>query len=165
MGEILRVTPGLQKDYERNRKHDKNIKENMKRALHAMVKVDHLVRGKVKPDATVKAAQKTVNKAQGDSVYTVLGLDSNQLSKDYLLDLDAAVAAYDAKPTAMGKEKLQKSLKTTKERMQKDKIEERKWKSEKAEKKKAAYYDQKWKEKKGELAAKKKKRDRFVTKL
>jgi len=168
--EILRVTPGLRTNYERNRKHDKNIKENMKRALHAMVKVDHLVRGKVKPDATVKAAQKTVNKAQGSSIFTVLGLDSNQLSKDYLLDLDAAVAAYDAKPTAMGKEKLQKSLKTTKERMQKDKIEERKWKSEKAEKKKrdkqnAAYYDQKWKEKKGELDAKKKKRDMFVTKL
>merc|ERR1712017_67299 len=105
-------------------------------------------------------AQKAVAKSHGKEVFTVLGLDSDQLGKDYLLSMDAAVAAYDAKPSPKAQDLLAKTIKTTKERMKKEARLERKKKSEVKSKKERSrknqlYYKQKWHEKVREMGRKK----------
>lgn len=167
---VLKTAPADEKESELRKKHDKRIKETMKRALGAMRKVDNLVRGHQREDPTVKAARKNVIKARGSEIFTVLGLDQNQLTKDYLLTMDAAVAAYNSMPDAHNEEKMEKALEVTKERVQKEKIIEMKAKKEvKAKKQRTdankAYYRQKWVEKRRELDKKKVARDKYVAKL
>merc|ERR1711871_147043 len=167
---LMKVTPGFKRAHELSKKHDAHVKENMKRAIHAMKKVDQLANGKQNEDPTVKAAQKAVSKVRGKEIYTVLGLDRKQLGKDYLMDMDAAVAAYDAKPSLAAHKKLEHALHTAQERMQKDVKIERKKKSERRAKKERTaknqkYYHQKWVEKTRELKRKKIRRDLFVVKL
>jgi len=167
---ILSLTPHLAAAHEKNMKHDANIKKAMKAALHSMQTVHDLARNKDPADPTVQAAETSVNDAQGSDVYTVLGLDSKQLGKEYLLSLDAAVAAYDAKPTASSQEKLQKAVKATRESMKKDEIKEANKKNEKHAKKQRGeknkkYYKVKWEEKKTELAAKKRKKNKMAKNL
>lgn len=168
--EIIKSTPSLKKSYERHKKHDTHVKETMKRALIAMRKVNLLVNGKQKSDPTVKMAQKAVAKSHGKEVFTVLGLDSDQLGKDYLLAMDAAVAAYDAKPSPMAEKRLERTIRTTKERMKKEAQLERTKKSEvRAKKERSAknqvYYKTKWNEKTRELGRKRVQRDNLVKKL
>lgn len=167
---VLATTPSLAAAHEKNVKHDANIKKAMKKALHAMKTVHELARNKDPADPTIKDATKAVNTAQGSSVYTVLGLDAKQLGKEYLLNLDAAVAAFDAKPTASAHEKLQKATKATQESMKKDEMKEANKKKEKTSKKTRAernkkYYKVKWEEKKKELAEKKKRKNKLVKKM
>jgi hypothetical protein len=167
---ILSTTPHLAKKYERNRKHDKKLKQAMKTALTSVKSVDGLVKHKVKVDPTVKMAEQAVNQAQGSAVYTVLGLDAEQLSKEYLLDLDAAVAAYDADPTNSAHEKLQKAVKKTKEKMKKEELKEYMAKKEKHMKKfresqNKKYFKVKWMEKRKEMAGKKVRKNKFVKKV
>jgi len=167
---ILRTADADEQGNELRKKHDGRIKKTMKRALTAMRKVDHLVRGHQRTDPTVKSAEKAVVRARGSEIFTVLGLDYNQLNKDYLLSLDAAVAAYNAMPDANSEEKMEKALEVTKERVRKEKIIEMKKKKEvKAKKERsdqnAAYYKQKWVEKTRELHRKKTARDKYVSKI
>lgn len=167
---ILRTSDADEAGNELRKKHDGRIKLTMKRALTAMRTVDHLVRGHQRTDPTVKAAGKAIMKARGSEIFTVLGLDNNQLTKDYLLSLDAAVAAYNAMPDSDSEEKMEKALAVSKERVEKEKIIEMKNKKEVKAKKtrttqNAAYYKQKWVEKTRELHRKKTSRDKFVTKI
>lgn len=167
---ILSTTPKVAKKYERNRKHDTKLKRAMKSAMHSMKSVETLTAHKAKLDPTVAMAQAAATKARGSDVYTVLGLDEKQLSKDYLLDLDAAVAAYDAQPSTSAHEKLQKAMKKAKEKMQKEALKERKSKSEKHAKKSRGrknkkYFKQKWKEKRKENGKKTDRKNKFVKKI
>jgi len=166
----LKTAKEDEKENELQKKHDARIKVTMKRALTAMRTVDSLVRGHQREDPTVKAADKAVIKARGAEIFTVLGLDHKQLTKDYLLSMDAAVAAYNSMPDAHSEEKMEKALEVTKERVQKEKIIEMKKKKEVKAKKvrsaqNSAYYKAKWVEKTRELKKKKTSRDKFVHKI
>lgn len=167
---ISRTNTGDETENELRKKHDGRIKITMKHALNAMRKVDHLVRGHQRTDPTVRQAQKDVTKARGSEIFTVLGLDHNQLNKDYLLTMDAAVAAYNAMPDAHSEEKMEKALEVTKERVRKEKIIEMKKKKEVSAKKtrsaqNSGYYKKKWVEKTRELQKKKMSRDKYVVKI
>merc|ERR1711865_225276 len=163
---ILATAPADEKESELRKKHDGRIKQTMKRALGAMRKVDQLVSGHQPEDPTAKA----VMKARGSEIFTVLGLDHKQLLQNYLLTMDAAVAAYNSVPDAHNEEKMEKALEVTKERVKKEKIIEMKAKKEvKAKKQRteqnSQYYRQKWVEKRRELHRKKSARDKYVSKL
>jgi len=167
---LVSQDPKLKKAHERHKKHDQHVQATMKRAIVAMKRVNQLVSGKQKEDPTVKAAQKANAKQGGKEIFTVLGLDSNQLGKDYLLAMDAAVAAYDAKPSAASEKRLETAIKTSKERMKKEAKLERQKKSEVRAKKERteknqAYYKQKWSEKRREMGRKRVQRDALVKRL
>lgn len=167
---ILKTSEGDEKEDELAAKHTGRIKHTMKSAINAMRKVRHLVAGNAKQDPTIKAAKKAVIESRGNEIWTVLSLDKSQLTHDYLLKLDAAVAAYNDMPGANAQEKLEKALDTARERVRKEKIIERKKKKElKSKKERDAenkkYYAQKWKEKVRELKRKKDSRDVYVARL
>jgi len=167
---ILRTAKGDEKENELAGKHDHRIKHTMKAAINAMRKVHHLVAGNAQQDPTIKEAKKAVVASRGNEIWTVLSLDKQQLTHDYLLKLDAAVAAYNDMPGASAQEKLEKALDTARERVRKEKIIERKKKKELGAKKERntqnqQYYAQKWKEKVRELKRKKDSRDVYVARL
>merc|ERR1719267_202542 len=167
---VQRDSKGDELANELRKKHDVRIKKTMKTALTAMRMVEHVTNSQVSKNPIIAAAAKAITTERGNEIFTVLGLDKNQLNQNYLLKMDDAIQKYNEMPDSHNEEKLQKALVVTHERVRKEKIIEMKAKSEKAAKNKrsadnAAYYKQKWAEKKRELARKKQSRDTYVKKL
>merc|ERR1711907_496019 len=167
---VQRDSKGDELANELRKKHDMRIKKTMKTALTAMRKVEHVTNSQVSKNPIIAAAAKAITTERGNEIFSVLGLDKNQLNQNYLLKMDNAIQKYNEMPDSHNEEKLQKALVVTHERVRKEKIIEMKAKSEKAAKNKrsadnAAYYKQKWAEKKRELTRKKQSRDTYVKKL
>merc|ERR1711907_312284 len=101
----------------------------------------------------IAAAAKAITTERGNEIFSVLGLDKNQLNQNYLLKMDNAIQKYNEMPDSHNEEKLQKALVVTHERVRKEKIIEMKAKSEKAA------------ENKRERTRKKQSRDTYVKKL
>merc|ERR1712072_1608866 len=167
---VQRDSKGDELANELRKKHDMRIKKTMKTALTAMRKVEHVTNSQVSKNPIIAAAAKAITTERGNEIFSVLGLDKNQLNQNYLLKMDDAIQKYNEMSDSHNEEKLQKALVVTHERVRKEKIIEMKAKSEKAAKNKrsadnAAYYKQKWAEKKRELTRKKQSRDTYVKKL
>jgi len=167
---LFKHTPRDLKAEERAKKHHRRTKHLYHSSVKAMAKVDHLLHPHVFEDPTVKTAKKAINKAHRDEIYTVLGLDRYQLGHDYLLKMDAAVSAYETKPTAKAQESLQKSIDITKEKMKKEVKLKRMHANEKHSKhvrdlQNQKYFATKWKSTKKELDRKKAARNKFVHEL
>lgn len=167
---ISRTSKADEKSAELRKKHDKRIKTTMGSALDAMRKVEAVTSNRVPADPTMVAADKAVMSARSNEMYSVLGLDKNQLSARYLVNMDDAVKSYNEMPDSHNEEKLEKALTIVKERVAKERQIEQKNKKEVAAKdarsaQNKAYYDLKWREKEKEMGRKKNARDVYVNKL
>jgi len=162
--------PAKYQSSELNLKHDIRTKDSMQNVLRAMAKVTEISEEQPTVDPVVASAQKAAADAAGGAIYTVLGLSGVQLTKDYLLDMDAAVAAYDAAPTKATEEKLHKALAVSQEKLGKEGVREEKIKSEKSYKHhrtkvNARYAEAEWKDYRDEVAIKTQARNSFVAEL
>lgn len=168
--EMVLADPEKYRSGELNLKHDIRTKESMQNVLRAMAKVTQISEEQVTVDPVVASAQKAATDSEGGAIYTVLGLSGVQLTKDYLLDMDAAVAAYDATPTKATEEKLHKALAVSQEKLGKEGVREEKIKSEKSYKHhrttvNARYAKASWKDYRDEVAIKTQARNSFVAEL